>query len=287
MSPVVAAWMSLACTVAMVALLEVLLGVDNALILALLVRHLPAGQQRRALRYGILGAFGLRFAAVLLATRLLHFWAFAVVGGGYLLALAANRLAGARRGSGSAIGPRAGSGQWGTVLRVELADLAFSIDSVLAAVGVAQALPGWLRAATIGGATVAQWVTFAGGALGILTMRYLAGWVLVLLNRFRGLSRCADFLVAWIGVKLVGEGLRRALTRAAASSGHGWRNLIPEWAIGLLAMPAWLFWAGMLLIPAIALWADHGRASRGPAEPAREASGVTRAPGPGTATSRT
>src|SRR3954466_9191549 len=75
-------------TVLMLVFLEGLLSADNALVLAVMVRHLPKGQQKRALRYGIWGAFVFRLIAILLASYLLAFWHFKVVGGLYLLYLA-------------------------------------------------------------------------------------------------------------------------------------------------------------------------------------------------------
>ena len=72
--------------------LEGLLSCDNALVLAVMVRHLPKEQQKRALKYGILGAFVFRFIAVLFAATLLRYWQLKVIGGLYLLYLAISRL---------------------------------------------------------------------------------------------------------------------------------------------------------------------------------------------------
>src|SRR5215469_8098850 len=79
-------------TIFTLVLLEGLLSGDNALVLAVMVRHLPRPQQKRALRYGIWGAFGFRAIAVLLSSLLLKFWLFKVVGGAYLLYLAASHF---------------------------------------------------------------------------------------------------------------------------------------------------------------------------------------------------
>ena len=54
-------------------LLEGLLSADNALVLAVMVRHLPKNQQRRVLFWGIWGAVGFRVLALLAASILLHF----------------------------------------------------------------------------------------------------------------------------------------------------------------------------------------------------------------------
>src|SRR5690349_24950633 len=76
-------------TVFTLVILEGLLSADNALVLAVMVRHLPKPEQKRALRYGIWGAFGFRLIAVFLSSYLLDFWQFKVIGGAYLLYLAA------------------------------------------------------------------------------------------------------------------------------------------------------------------------------------------------------
>src|SRR5258708_3156906 len=74
-------------------LLEGLLSGDNALVLAVMVRHLPKEKQKRALRYGIWGAFLFRLIAIVFASLLLQFWQLKVAGGLYLLYLAVSHLA--------------------------------------------------------------------------------------------------------------------------------------------------------------------------------------------------
>src|SRR3954454_8165012 len=210
-------------TILTLVFLEGLLSADNALVLAVLVRHLPRQQQRRALRYGIWGAFGFRFIAVILSAVLLKFWLFKVVGGGYLLYLAGAHFLSREEDVHAKKTTRFGSGFWGTVASVELADIAFSIDSIVAAVAMADSLPerfgkNWKLA-----------IVYIGGILGIITMRFVAGYFILLLERFHGLAVGAYLLVAWIGLKLVVSGLHDA----------GYIHL---------EMNEWLFWGGMLLI---------------------------------------
>lgn len=54
-----------------IVLMECALSVDNAAALATLVKHLPDGEKRKALRYGIIGAYAFRFAAIFLASWLI------------------------------------------------------------------------------------------------------------------------------------------------------------------------------------------------------------------------
>ncbi len=54
--------------------LEGLLSADNALVLAVMVKHLPQEEQKKALFYGLLGAFVFRFMALFLISFLINVW---------------------------------------------------------------------------------------------------------------------------------------------------------------------------------------------------------------------
>ena len=172
--------------IASLVVLEGLLSADNALVLALLVRHLPSEQRTKALKYGIIGAFVFRFIAVLLATRMIYLWPFRLLGGLYLcyLTISHFREKGNNQQTDVATEPL---GFWPTVVVVELTDIAFSIDSILASVGLSQEL----------------WVVYTGGVLGIIAMRFVAGGFLQLLDRFPSLETSAYLLVGWIGINMV------------------------------------------------------------------------------------
>src|ERR1700759_3357762 len=71
--------------IATLVVLEGLLSADNALVLALMVRHLPDAQRKQALKYGIFGAFFFRAVGVLLAGYLIRFWFLKALGAAYLL----------------------------------------------------------------------------------------------------------------------------------------------------------------------------------------------------------
>ena len=85
-------------TIGLLVLLEGLLSADNALVLAILVLGLPKDQQRKALRYGILGAFAFRIAATLFAVYMIHFTWVKLLGAAYLLLPALPALHAAGRG---------------------------------------------------------------------------------------------------------------------------------------------------------------------------------------------
>lgn len=189
--------------IAVLVFLEGLLSADNALVLALMVRHLPKPEQRRVLRYGIWGAIGFRFVAILLSAVLLKFWIFKVLGGGYLLYLAIKHFLHTEAGPASSTGGWDRS-FWGTVAAITFADIAFSIDSILAAVALADDFPARF------GHNGKLFIVFVGGVLGIITMRFVVRYFVILLDRFPGLAQGAYILVAWIGLKLVISGLHSA-----------------------------------------------------------------------------
>lgn len=177
---------------------EGLLSFDNALVLAIMVSHLPRDRfyrigflkmsiQQWALTAGILGAYFFRVVAIVLGTYLIQFWTLQLIGGGYLLWLSYEHFLGGQteRGEITAYG----KGFWATVLKVELVDIAFSIDSILAALGISKKV----------------WVILMGGMLGILCMRLVAGVFIGLIERFPLFKHTGYALVALIGYRLVSE----------------------------------------------------------------------------------
>jgi YkoY family integral membrane protein len=174
-------------------LLEGLLSADNALVLAILVLGLPRSQQARALRYGIVGAFAFRAVAVLLAAYLMRVVWVKLAGGLYLAYLTYTHFArpsGAERHAVPQARPAFGlSAFWATVVRVEIVDLAFSVDSILVAVALSPKL----------------WVVVTGGILGIVMMRLVAGRMIELIRRYPALVDGAFIIIGWVALKLVIE----------------------------------------------------------------------------------
>jgi YkoY family integral membrane protein len=251
-----AGFMALFVTVATLVVLEGLLSADNALVLAVMVRHLPRADQKRALRYGVLGAFAFRLIAVLFAATLLHYWILKALGGIYLLYIAISHLSHDEEDAGTVHKSRFGDGFWGTVIGVELTDIIFSVDSILAAVATAEALPkryGEIQLFKIPTVNVVVdlklMVIYIGGILGIIAMRFVAGYFLILLEKFHGLARGAYYLVGWIGLKLVGGGLHDAVHPNFPTAPDNWRESLPAWLQSVpFEINSWLFWLVMALI---------------------------------------
>lgn len=125
--------------------LEGILAADNALVMAIMVKHLPEKERRKALFYGLAGAFVFRFASLFAISFLVDVWQVQAIGAIYLIFLSLNhvfrRFVSQRGRKSKEKKVNHESGFWMTVLKVEFADIAFAVDSILAAVALAVSLP--------------------------------------------------------------------------------------------------------------------------------------------------
>lgn len=181
-------------TVGLLVALEGLLSADNAMVLAVLVLGLPESHRRKALRYGILGAFLFRTIATILAIYLLRLGWVKLAGAAYLFYLAVQHFsqsggAEARRSPPPARPMLGLSAFWATVVKVEFTDIIFAMDSILVAVAMSSKL----------------WVVLAGGILGIVMMRLVIGRLLSEVERYPLLVDAAFVIIAWVALKLLLE----------------------------------------------------------------------------------
>ncbi|MBM7656529.1 TerC family protein [Neobacillus cucumis] len=172
--------------------LEGLLSADNALVLAVLVKHLPKEKRKKALMYGMFGAYFFRFIFIGIGVYLVKFWFIKVLGALYLGWIVFKHF---RSGEEEEDDGQEFKGSWtvrilgmfwATVVSVELMDLAFSVDSILAAFAVSNEV----------------WVLFLGGIIGILMMRTVASLFLALIERVPELENTAFVLIGIIAVKM-------------------------------------------------------------------------------------
>jgi YkoY family integral membrane protein len=186
-------------TIGVLVVLEGLLSADNALVLAVMILGLPRRDQKKALRYGLVGAFAFRIAATLLATYFIQMGWVKILGGCYLLYLTAQHfLQGGSAEDRSRIKPAQAwlglTALWGTVVKVELVNIAFSVDSILVAVAMSRKF----------------WVVLTGGLLGIVAIRVVIAQLLTLVRRYPTIVDGAFVIIAWVGIKLLVEYLNSA-----------------------------------------------------------------------------
>jgi YkoY family integral membrane protein len=225
--------------IGLLVVLEGVLSIDNALVLGILAKRLRPELRDRALFYGLAGAVVFRLLAITTATYLLSWNAVKLLGGGYLLYIAVRhlyfesqekveeRVAVDREGqlhlveldTGKPLSEQAenvelesrvlvpiepenvgGAKFWSTVLVIELADIAFAVDSILAAIALVGPKP---EALPVTAPHPKIWVIMLGGFLGVILMRLAASVFIKLLERFPRLDRSAYYLVGLIGLKLL------------------------------------------------------------------------------------
>jgi YkoY family integral membrane protein len=287
--------------IALLIVLEGVLSIDNALVLGILAKRLPKQLQKKALTYGLVGAFVFRVIAICLATYLLHWWVVKLLGGAYLLYIAIKhfvfgeaqqadephvttdpatgqpaletsqglplnraeeqaeldkRLPGPVHPAEGGLSPAAmtaalaggkvgflgvpvGLGRkfWSTVLIIELTDIAFAIDSILAAIGTIPAHVGT-------GPNPKLWIVITGGIIGVILMRFAAVLFIKLLDRFPRFAEAAYLLVALIGTKLV---LDWAFNRPPTPTPEGWHAPLDFHFQTATSPASWLFWGLMLV----------------------------------------
>jgi tellurite resistance protein TerC len=194
--------------------LEGILSIDNAAVLGALVAPLPdnkdiewpaalrpfgqwlhplLGNQRlAALRVGLLGAYVGRGLMLFLVSLIIQNPWIKLVGAAYLIRLAFDSLSEASETGDDEdreTNPVKARSFWATVLTVEIMDLVFSIDNVVAAVSLSHQI----------------WVVMIGVAIGILMMRYAAGLFSYAVEHEPILQQAAYILVLAIGVELILE----------------------------------------------------------------------------------
>ena len=182
-------------------LIESLLSVDNAAVLATMVMHLPKDQRGKALRIGLIWAYVFRGLCLLFAYMLIQIWWFKPLGGIYLLFLAFRHFTTKKKEEAETIPDELEHAQkgwlykntigklgsfWSTVIMVEIMDLAFSIDNVLAANAYTNNI-------------ILIWV---GVFIGILAMRFVAQRFVKLIEKYPFLEACAFIVIAMLGIKL-------------------------------------------------------------------------------------
>lgn len=227
-------------TIGVLILLEGLLSADNALVIALLVKHLPPKERRRALLVGLVGSFTFRLLAIVLATQLIKFWYLQAAGALYLFYLPAKHFLLHRKkgmeGAGLPVKPRKLPGFWATVAMVEFTDLVFAIDSILVAVSLSKV----------------TWIIWVGGISGVVLLRFAAFVLVRVMDKLPGLEHMAYALVGWVAVKL------------SFMSIHSY-SIAANWPEEFHELNPWIFWIGMAVILGAGIFLSKRTATPGKA----------------------
>ena len=178
--------------------------------------------------YGLGGAFAFRFVAILFSTFVMKMWWLQAIGAGYLLFVPLKHFWGHASSSGPTVKP--GASFWGTVIAVELTDIAFAVDSILAGV------------ALVRGDASKIWVVFLGAVIGIVLLRFAASAFIRLLEKYPAFDHVAYLLVGWVGIKL------------AFLAAHTFDKNVYNGSLHIHELPLWLFWGVLALIVVVGSW---------------------------------
>lgn len=221
--------------------LEGLLSADNALVLAVMAKSLPKEQQKQALNIGLAFAFVFRIGAIFIISILFNVWQVQAAGAAYLIFLAIKHFI---KNDHKEKKVKEKSFK-GVVTQIAFADIAFAIDSILAAVALVIALPA-TSFGHIGGIDTAQFIVIVLGALaGLIIIRFASALFIRLLTERPSLESAAMLIVGWVGVKL-----------AVHTLAHDAVHLIPH---SFVEGPIWnsIFWIVMISI-AVGGWFYSG-----------------------------
>lgn len=178
--------------------MECMLSVDNAVVLAAQTQSLPnKTEQEKSLFYGLFGAYIFRFLVIGIGVYLINFWWIKVFGAGYLFYLFLNHFFFSKNKQHPTEAPKERkenalekhlhiSRFWQVVISIELMDIVFSIDSVLASLAISSN----------------PVIVLIGGMIGILAMRGIAELIMGLMSKIPELQGMVYFLILFISVKL-------------------------------------------------------------------------------------
>ncbi len=176
--------------VGQIIMIDILLGGDNAVVIALACRNLPAKQRTQGIIYGTAGAIVLRVILIAFALALLAVPYLKIVGAILLLWIGVKLL----QPEGDDDHHISSSDKlWGAVKTVIIADLVMSVDNVLAIAGAAQgAHQDHQMALVIFGLLVSIPIIIGGSQL-----------VLKLMQRFPSIITLGAMLLGWIAGQMV------------------------------------------------------------------------------------
>ncbi len=169
-------------------LLEAVLSADNAIALAAIARSIQDPQkQRQALDIGLIGAYILRIALILAATWVIKYWQFELLGAIYLLWLVINYFVFTNEDDTDENRRLGLKSLWQVIPTIAITDLAFSLDSVTSAIAI----------------TEDTWLIIAGGTIGIIVLRFLAGLFIKWLQEYTYLEDAGFITVGFVGLRLL------------------------------------------------------------------------------------
>ena len=185
-------WVELAPLLPVIVSLELVLSADNAVALASITKNLNnIDLQRKALNIGIFIALLLRILVILTAQFFLNFWPVKLIGGIYLISLSISKfLSLNNNGSDKNLNENSEKSNislFKVILLLSVTDLAFSIDSITAAVAISDQFL----------------LVITGAIIGVIALRFTSGLFIKWLDIYINLENAGYIAVGIIGFKLI------------------------------------------------------------------------------------
>ncbi|MEM8720508.1 MAG: DUF475 domain-containing protein [Cyanobacteria bacterium P01_G01_bin.39] len=169
-------------------LLEAVLSADNAIALAAIAKSVVDPQaQQKALNIGLVGAYILRIILIFAATWVIQYWQFELLGALYLLWLVFDYFLSSDGDDDPEKHSLGFKSVWQIIPTIAITDLAFSLDSVTSAIAI----------------TEETWLIIAGGTIGIVILRFLAGLFIRWLQEYTYLEDAGFITVGFVGLRLL------------------------------------------------------------------------------------
>lgn len=169
--------------------INLILSGDNAVVIAIVAHRLPETVRARAIRFGAAGAVVVRILMTLVAIWLLHFPGL-MLAGGLMLAWIAYKLLDQHSDEGEVQTVNPGTGFWGAMKTIIVADAIMGIDNVLAIAGVAQG---------------SMLLVIIGLVIGIPIVVWGSTMILRLVERYAVINYLGAAILAWTAANLISE----------------------------------------------------------------------------------
>ena len=185
-------WVELAPLLPIIVSLELVLSADNAVALASITKNLNnIDLQKSALNVGIFIALLLRILVILTAEFFLNFWPVKLIGGIYLISLSIFKFtsfkSNHKTNSNNSSSTNSNTSLFKVIILLSVTDLAFSIDSITAAVAISDQLL----------------LVVTGAIIGVVALRFTSGLFIKWLEVYINLEKAGYIAVGIIGIKLI------------------------------------------------------------------------------------
>lgn len=178
--------------VVILSFLEIILSVDNLVVLTLLASRLPQKLHTKALFLGSISAIFIRALAIIFLSVLIQYSWVQIFAALYLIYISLRYFYGRKNKTL----PSKTENFWKIFILIELFDLIFAIDSMVA---------GLSFIATGNPLTIEPklWIVYLGGIIGLLGIRYFANFCTKFLHQYPNMERAAHLMIGWIGCKFI------------------------------------------------------------------------------------